>query len=313
MTPSALEPLTGAALWSSWQVDPLALAGVALLLWWYRTNLRRLPRSVRWNRSRTVFLASGSVLWLWTTCGVLQVYGGAEFWVWTVQKLVLLLMVPVLLIAAQPVELARISRPSGVVVRAIGWRPLRVLGNPFVGPILVPLVCFLTLFGPVPGWAVSHPFVNNLLGFALVMAGAMVALPLLDVRDGAASVAVGAAMAVGLLELLTDAIPGIVMRFQTRLSSTYFVHRPTRPWTLAPLSDQRRAGGILWALAELIDLPFLVILFVRWVRTDAKEAAAIDAVLDAERAAREAMLPHDESARDDIPWWVTEARFKEGR
>lgn len=301
----ALSPITGASLWSAWRLDPLALVAVLAILRWY------LRSAASWPRSRTTFLLAGAATWLWVSCGFLEVYGRTLFWVWTVQQLLLLLVVPVLLVAGQPLELARRTRPDGLVVRAVGSRPVRILGNPFVGPILVPIVCFGVLFGPMPGWAVGNEAVAAVLGLGLVLVGALVALPLLDVRNGSASIALGAAMAVGLVELLTDAFPGIVMRFQTRLSSTYFAHRSAQPWSLFPLSDQRRAGGILWGLAELIDLPFLVILFVRWVRSDAREAAMIDAVLDAERASRAALTPEGREPEHDLPWWLSDPRFRD--
>jgi hypothetical protein len=50
------------------------------------------------------------------------------------------------------------------------------------------------------------------------------------------------------------------------------------------LDDQHTAGGILWAVAEVLDLPFLVLAATRWMRADAVEARRIDAELDAESA-----------------------------
>ena len=41
---------------------------------------------------------------------------------------------------------------------------------------------------------------------------------------------------------------------------------------------------MLWCVAELIDLPFLLLVFRRWLRADARDAAQVDAVLEAERA-----------------------------
>src|SRR5205823_14085380 len=108
-------------------------------------------------------------------------------------------------------------------------------------------------------------------------------------------------------ELLVDAVPGIVLRLQTSLSSSFFTHRLARDWALSPINDQQRAGAILWAVAEVLDLPFLLLIFRRWVRADAREAAEIDTVLDAERIARES---GPEPARDE-PWWLSDPRLRD--
>ncbi len=50
---------------------------------------------------------------------------------------------------------------------------------------------------------------------------------------------------------------------------------------------------MLWCIAELIDLPFLLLVYRRWLRADARDAAAVDAVLEAERAARHSLAPDD--------------------
>jgi hypothetical protein len=96
---------------------------------------------------------------------------------------------------------------------------------------------------------------------------------------------------------LLDAIPGIVLRLQTHQASTFFAARQVHSWSPRWLHDQQLAGGVLWTVAEVLDLPFLVVLFLRWYRTDVREAGAVDAVLDAEQivrsAARKPTLPAD--------------------
>jgi hypothetical protein len=101
-------------------------------------------------------------------------------------------------------------------------------------------------------------------------------------------------------------------------------------------------------VAEVIDLPFLLLVFRRWLRADARDAAQIDAVLEAERAARTGLAGsnpepgrtdsdhpdpghfepghfdpgHFEPGRTvpaevaDAPWWLTDPamqrRFRDG-
>jgi hypothetical protein len=238
--------------------------------------------------------------------------------------LLLLLVVPIALMAGQPVELARlVTGGRGLRKRFIRPALGRILMSPVAGPALIPFLGAVLFFGPLPGWAISQDVVAAMLPIRLVLIGCFVALPLVSVGDRRGSLAVGLALAVGMLELLLDAVPGIVLRLQTSLSSSYFEHRQIHAWSPRPLRDQQIGGAILWSVAELLDLPFLVLIFMRWTRADAEEAAQIDTVLDAERFARAALVspaapgengpassgqtdgPDDDSLPGE-PWWLTD-------
>jgi putative copper resistance protein D len=39
---------------------------------------------------------------------------------------------------------------------------------------------------------------------------------------------------------------------------------------------------VLWVVAEIVDLPFLALLVLQWIRADEREARALDARLDAQ-------------------------------
>jgi cytochrome c oxidase assembly factor CtaG len=53
-------------------------------------------------------------------------------------------------------------------------------------------------------------------------------------------------------------------------------------WFPTPLQDQHLAGNWLWGIAELLDVPILVLLFIRWTRQDKREAKKIDELTDQE-------------------------------
>jgi cytochrome c oxidase assembly factor CtaG len=134
-------------------------------------------------------------------------------------------------------------------------------------------------------------------------------LPLAGLDEEATSLAVGLSLAIGSFELVLDALPGIVLRLRNHLVTGWFDFRDVHSWSPSALHDQRVAGAILWCIAEIIDLPFLVLVYRRWLRADARDAAQVDAVLEAERAAREA-LPDTESDRDE-PWWLTDPTMQQ--
>ena len=87
------------------------------------------------------------------------------------------------------------------------------------------------------------------------------------------------------VELVLDAIPGLLLR----LNDGVLDHAPAIVgrlpfWFPTPLHDQHLSGDLLWFIAELADVPVLVILFVRWMRLDRHEGRRLDDISDEEMA-----------------------------
>ena len=298
-----------AALLDQWSVQPVALAAAVAATSWYVCAARRQGE---WPVRRTVAFAIGIALLVWTTCGFPQAYSGSLYWVWTAQTLALLLAIPVVLMAGRPLDLAQGSPgPRAVAERVLRSRPGRALRNPLVGPLLVLLLSVVLFFGPLPGWDSAVPPLGWVVQVVLVVVGALIALPLIGGSSAAGSLVVGLALAVGMVELILDAIPGMVLRLQTHPATSYFTDRLTHRWSPSALHDQQLAGAILWGVAEMIDIPFLALVFLAWVRADRSEAAQVDAVLDAERAARVALGETDGPGQTDSPWWLTDPALRD--
>ena len=285
-------PLVLADLFTQWRIDWVTLVvAVAVGVGYVRARLAARRRGVRWPVRRDLFVALGLLAAVWTSCGFLQARSDQLMWVWTTQQLLLLLVIPIIVLAGQPVSLVRQAGGSeSNVIRVLGSGPVRAVGHPLVGPVLVPVIAALLFFGGVGALALQSQVGGWGLHLLLLGLGALIALPLVDQDDDRSSLAVGLALGVGLLELMVDAFPGIVLSFQTHLTLTQFgVNRPA--WAPSALDDQHTAGGILWAVAEVLDLPFLVLAATRWMRADAVEARRIDAELDAESSSPPASSP----------------------
>jgi cytochrome c oxidase assembly factor CtaG len=299
-----------AGLASHWSVQPLTLIAAVALVAWYLHGVRQVGA---WPGRRTAAFLVGVALFAWATNGYPQAYAHSLFWMWTAQTLALLLVIPIVIMAGQPVELGRqLGGRDGLVDRVLRSRPGRPLQSPLLGPALVIVLSAVLFFGPLPGWAISQPAVGWILHLALLALGAALALPLVDRGAGdVASLAVGVALIIGIFELILDAIPGIALRLQTHLVTSFFAHRVVHPWSPRPLHDQQFAGGTLWCVAELIDLPFLILVFLRWVQVDRAEAGRVDAVLEAERHARQALPEPERPADTDAPWWLSDPALRD--
>ncbi|MBV9592702.1 MAG: cytochrome c oxidase assembly protein [Actinobacteria bacterium] len=302
---SALPSPTLASLLTAWAPQPIAIVVVVGAAAWYLSAVRRLPEA--WPRWHSAAFAIGLLLLGWTTNGVLERYVDSLFWVWTTQYLALLLVVPVVIMAGQPIELAR--RVHGErSIRFVSSGLGRVFANPLVGPALIPVLSAVLFFGPLPGWAITTRPLAWVLEIVVVALGALIVLPLVGVSNQAGSLAVALALVIGVFELLLDAVPGIVLRLSTHPVTTFFDHRAVHSWSPTALHDQQLAGATLWVVAELIDLPFLLLIFRRWVRADARDAQEIDTVLDAERFARGV---GDDELAPDAPWWLTDPAMRQ--
>jgi cytochrome c oxidase assembly factor CtaG len=305
---AALErPAPGSAV-AAWTPQPLAIVVAVALVVGYLYTLRRAEPSLpRW---RIAVFGLGIALFVWTTCGFLAVYADSLYWVWTTQTLLVWLAVPILILSGHPVQHARqLPAMSAHIDRMLHHPICRVIGNPLVGPALVPLLSFVLFFGPVPEWAARFTWFAWLLHIALLLVGALMVLPLVGLEEEASSLAVGLSLAIGCFELVLDALPGVVLRLRNSLVTGWFDHRTVHGWTPNALHDQRVAGAILWCIAEIIDLPFLVLVYRRWLRADARDAAEVDAILEAERSARQGM-PDAEPDRD-APWWLTDPTMQQ--
>ena len=85
-------------------------------------------------------------------------------------------------------------------------------------------------------------------------------------------------------EVVGDAALGLaVLASQSLLAGAYY-RALARPWGPGLRSDQIIGGGVLWILGDLVGLPFLAAQFIRMMREDESEAAAVDARLDAQEA-----------------------------
>jgi putative membrane protein len=313
---AALSSPGATGLLTEWSWQPIALLVTALLGGWYWRSVRRLARAgTPWPVGRSVVFALGLAGFVWTTNGFLQAYNSSLYWVWTSQALALLLVLPLVLLTGHPLQLARATGARAPVDRFLGSGFARVLANPLVGPALVPILSGVLFFGPVPSWAIRFTPFGWALELAVLIMGGLIVLPFSGIDDEPSSLAVALALAIGSFELVLDAIPGIALRLQTRLVTPYFDHRTLHSWSGSALHDQQLAGAVLWCASEVIDLPFLLLVFRRWIRADARDAAQVDAVLEAERIARadpaRSGVEPDTGADPvegpaDVPWWLSD-------
>lgn len=286
-------PPTLAGALTAWRLDPLMVAVVLLATAGYLAGVARVRRAGgSWPAARTLaFLGLGVCGLALAAMGWPAVYAPALFWVYALQVTALLLVAPFLLALGRPIGLAR---------AALGSRSHRLLAAakfftaPVVGPLLLAVVPFILYFTPVYRASLAHPALLPLVHLVLLAVGVAVLVPLWEADALATRVPYALALLFAFIELLADAVPGIVIRLDTHVLAAGYFAALARPWGPSPLHDQQFGGDLLWCFGEAVDLPFLALLVVQWVRADAREAARVDRELDLAAESDEPL---------QRPWW----------
>jgi putative membrane protein len=286
------------AVLGAWTIAPFTTAVLVALAVGVVAGMRRCPD---WSRGRLVPIVAGVALGLVAVDAWPGVYARALASVLVSQQLTLLLVAPVLIAFGHPAEPLRALglRLPGQVRAAV-----RAFGHPLLGPVLVPVITVALVYTPLLRLAVDSRVAGDLIGVALLALGAAVAAPLAREDARATSLGVGLVLFVGLIELLVDALPGIALSYSGSILGPVRTLASRRLWGPSTLHDQHLAGAILWGLAELIDVPYLLIVLRQWIHADEREAELVDADLD--QQVLEDRLTIDEPGRVR-PWWETDA------
>ncbi|MFJ4221361.1 cytochrome c oxidase assembly protein [Curtobacterium luteum] len=249
--------------------------------WW---SIGAARRGARWPWWRTLAFVDALVLFGILQFGIVGVYAERLRWAFVLRLALLFFAVPTFAALAAPVSLLRTGGPDRLAraaTAALGSRPVRVLGNAIVSP-LIALAMFCVLLTPLsaairtsPVWAVAITVLVPVLGFGLLA-------PLAEPGILRSSTFVTAEFLLAFVELMLDAIPGIVLRITNHVLDGATTTLVGKAWYPSPLQDQHLAGDLLWFIAEVADIPVLISLFVRWQRTDRREARVVDDLSDEE-------------------------------
>ncbi|NQX12660.1 cytochrome c oxidase assembly protein [Microbacteriaceae bacterium VKM Ac-2855] len=239
-------------------------------------------RRVSWPRHRAALFALGLLAFLLVQCGFLGVYSDSLRWAFSTRIAVLLFVVPGLIAAGRPIALGRGAlgdRGRERLERALASRAVRLTGNAMVATLFAAAL-FLLLLTPLAAIARTTPLIQEMLTLAVPLAGLALVLPMAEDTGRRTSLFLTVEFLLAFVELVLDAIPGILLRINDTLFDTAASGGPA--WFPSPLGDQHLSGDLLWFIAEIADVPVLILLFIRWRRSDARDAKAIDELSDAE-------------------------------
>ena len=294
----------------------LVVVLVAALL--YLAGIRRIRRSGRpWPRAWAVaFLMGGIGTVVIATMSFLGVYQHVLFYDRAVQTVLLLLAAPLFLALGRPLSLftAALPGPGRRADAIVHSRAARILTFPAITAMVLVIVPFVLYFTPWYEAGLRNATVRELTYAALLVPGLVFFWTLLRVDPVPKAYPYLVALWVTGAEVVGDAVLGLAVLADQHLIAGSYYQALGRPWGPSLRADQVIGGGALWILGDLVGLPFLAATLIVMIREDEREAAQVDAELDA-KAAEAAVPGAGEAGRaaaatpDSRPWWESDSRF----
>jgi cytochrome c oxidase assembly factor CtaG len=275
---------------TTFSFDPVAalaiVVGAALYAWGLVVAARRGASWPAWRVWCFYLLGLGSYAWI--QFGFLGTWSQDLRWAFTTRIALLIFLTPMMIALGGPIALMRRTLPRrglAVLEGMLRSWPLRLMGNAIFAP-LVPLVGFLLFLTPAaaplrldPGWEIA-------ITLCVPIIGLLITLPITEDTENRSSMFIIYEFLLALVELLLDAIPGILLRLNGHVldgvgAAAQTVAGAALPhWFPSPLHDQHLSGDFLWFLAEVADVPVIVALFTRWSRVDRRDAKKVDELSD---------------------------------
>lgn len=315
-----LPPFSGVSAFTHWNLlQPITL-GIVAVAGLYLWGVRRLTRrGDAWPLHRgALFLGVGLGSIAFVTLGGLGAYDDTLLSVHMAQHMVLGMIAPIFLALGAPISLALRTlpaRPRHVLVAVLHSRIARVLTFPVVSYGLYVATPFALYFSGLYRQTLEHDWLHDLTHVHFILVGCLFFWPLIGVDPLPGRWPYPGRALLMLLSTPFHAVLGLtIMQAKTLIGGDYY---PSLHLGWAdPFTDQRLAGGMLWAGGEVVSVTLLAVLVVQWMRDADREAKRIDRQLDREQA--RAAVPSAAGSPEDgpettLPWWVTGGDATGGR
>ncbi len=329
--------LTLATALTQWRLDVPMLVLIVALGAWYLWSARQVSRRPgrdggRWGSGRTfAFVVLGLGFLLIATMAWPGAYESVLFYARATQTVLLVLVVPLFLAMGKPLTLLGEAQPQigRRVERLVRGRAAKVLTFPAITTLLLVAVPMTMYFTSWYTAVFASGTVRELTYLILMVPGYVFFWTLLRVDPVPKEYPYGVAMWITAAEVIGDAFFGIaVIADQTLIGAAHY-HAVGYPYGPSLATAQVIGGGIIWILGDFVGLPFLAVQLIQMMRADKREAAEIDAALDARDAARAAATvaassvpassvpassvpgtpEADEPAAAERPWWESDSRI----
>jgi putative membrane protein len=248
---------SGPSLLTSWAVDPLQLAPIALVAFAYwrrgRTLALRGTPVPRWRRA--LFWTSVALMLL-ALASPIDAYGEELFAFHMIQHVLL----------GDLAALCFVASLTGPVLRPVlSLKPverLRVLAHPFVALPLWALNLYLWHLPVLYEGALQHDAVHALQHVSFFAAGALMWAPVVEVLPGPMWFGTGAKLGYIVAVRLLETVLGNVFLWSGTVFYDVYADGDV-PWAISALEDQGWAGTVMMLEGSLVTIGAIAWLFLR--------------------------------------------------
>jgi len=274
-----------------WSLDPLAVAGIALVAVAYVAAVRRIAAAHPANphpAHRSWLFAGGLAAIGVALLSPIEAYEGQLFSVHMLQHMLVELVAAPLLLAGAPITLAlRAANPR--------WRRglLSVLHSRVVRALAFPVVAWVLFAAVNWGWhfsvlyddALENQLLHYLQHATFLGAALLFWWPVIGADPSPWRLPHPVRLLYLFLAMPQNSFLGVAIM---SASSVLYPHYVTnvRDWGPTPLEDQQLGGVFMWVGGDLIFLAAMAVVVVMWMRHEDRRTVRLDARLAAERAAR---------------------------
>jgi putative copper resistance protein D len=277
-------PFTASALVTEARLGSALAVGLVLAAGFYLYGVHRLRvRGDRWPVARTlVFLGPGLGSIAAVTVSGIGAYDTTLLSVHMVQHMVLSMLAPIFLALGAPVTLALRTlpgRPRRALLAVLHSRYARVLTFPLVAYALFVANPFVLYFSGLYRLSLDNVAVHELVHVHFLITGCLFFWPLLGLDPLPGRWPYPARALLMVLSVPFHTVLGLtIMQSDLLLGGDWY---PSLGLAWAdPQTDQKLAGGILWAGGEVVSVTMLAVLVVQWIRQSEREARRVDRELD---------------------------------
>jgi len=282
--------LTLARAFTEWRVDLPMLVLILAAAAWYLLSARKVRRAGgQWGTGRSfAFIVLGLGFWAIATMAWPGVYESVLFYARATQTVLLVLVAPLFLAMGKPLTLLIEASPAAGrrAERAVRSFPAKVLTFPAITTLLLVAVPMTMYFTTWYTHVFSSDGLREVTYLILMIPGYVFFWTLLRVDPVPKMYPYGVAMWITAAEVVGDAFFGIAIIADTNLIAGAHYQAVGYPFGPSLATSQVLGGGIIWILGDAVGLPFLAVQLIQMMREDKREAATIDAELDARDAAR---------------------------
>ncbi|MEZ2391469.1 cytochrome c oxidase assembly protein [bacterium RCC_150] len=272
---------------TAWTVNwPALFILVSAAVLYSKGLIEARRRNIRWPLWNTLaFFVLGLGSFAILSFGFPGTFSHDLRWAFTLKVTSYLFVVPLLVGLGKPLTLARRTLgPAGSarVEAVLGHRLVRLLSNTLVAALLG-LAMFTVFLTPFFYVLRTNPFADVALTLLVPLIGLLMTVPIMEDGAGRTGSLIVVEFIFVFIELLADAVPGVLMRLSPGIldgATSVMGNQPA--WFPSPLRDQQLSGDLMWFLAEVVDLPLIILMFVRFSRTDKREAKSFDDLSDEE-------------------------------